>query len=86
MLSFEIQGLTMLPIKNALATKQTCLLMHWMSYLTYSKEYSLFHKVRELFLKTFRVTLVAHCMCVCSNANPLHYYMLRVPRRADTWR
>ena len=25
-------------------------------------------------------------MCVCSNANPLHYYALRVPRKADTWR
>ena len=25
-------------------------------------------------------------ICVCSNANPLHYYVLRVPRRADRWR
>ena len=23
---------------------------------------------------------------VCSNANPLHYYMLWVPRKADRWR
>ena len=23
---------------------------------------------------------------VCSNANPLHYYALRVPRKADRWR
>ena len=26
------------------------------------------------------------CVCVCSNANSLHYYVLRVPRKADTWR
>ena len=26
------------------------------------------------------------CVCVCSNANPLHYYVLRVPRKADRWR
>ena len=25
-------------------------------------------------------------MCVCFNANPLHYYVLRVPRFADKWR
>ena len=25
-------------------------------------------------------------VCVCSNANPLHYYVLRVPRKADRWR
>ena len=26
-------------------------------------------------------------MCVCvSNANPLHYYVLRVPRKVDRWR
>ena len=24
--------------------------------------------------------------CVCSNANPLHYYVLRVPRKVDRWR
>ena len=24
--------------------------------------------------------------CVCTNANPLHYYVLRVPRKADWWR
>ena len=24
-------------------------------------------------------------VCVCSNANPLHYYMLRVPLKADRW-
>ena len=24
-------------------------------------------------------------MCVCSNANPLHYYVLRVPRKVDRW-
>ena len=23
---------------------------------------------------------------VCSNANPVHYYVLRVPRKADRWR
>ena len=26
------------------------------------------------------------CVCVCSNANPLHYYALRVPHKADRWR
>ena len=25
-------------------------------------------------------------MCVCSNANPLHYYVLQVPCKADRWR
>ena len=25
------------------------------------------------------------CVCVCSNANPLHYYALRAPRKADKW-
>ena len=25
------------------------------------------------------------CVCVCSNANPLHYYMFRVPRKVDRW-
>ena len=26
------------------------------------------------------------CVCVCvSNTNPLHYYVLQVPRKADTW-
>ena len=25
-------------------------------------------------------------MCVCSNANLLHYYVLRVPRKVDRWR
>ena len=25
-------------------------------------------------------------MCVCSNANPLHYYVLRVPCKVDRWR
>ena len=29
---------------------------------------------------------VCVCVCVCSNANPLHYYVLRVPRKADRWR
>ena len=24
--------------------------------------------------------------CVCSNANPLHYYVLRVPRKVNRWR
>ena len=33
-----------------------------------------------------------HCVCVCvyvcvcSNANPLLYYALRVPRKANRWR
>ena len=25
-------------------------------------------------------------LCVCANANPLHYYALRVPPKADRWR
>ena len=25
-------------------------------------------------------------ICVCSNANPLHYYVLEVPRHVDRWR
>ena len=25
-------------------------------------------------------------ICECSNANPLHYYALRVPRKVDRWR
>ena len=25
-------------------------------------------------------------VCVCSNANPLHDYVLRVPRKVDRWR
>ena len=29
---------------------------------------------------------VCVCVFVCSNANPLHYYALRVPRKADKWR
>ena len=29
---------------------------------------------------------VCVCVCVCYNANPLHYYMLRVPLKADRWR
>ena len=24
-------------------------------------------------------------VCVCSNANPLHYYVLRILRKADRW-
>ena len=28
---------------------------------------------------------VCVCVCVCSNANPLHYYVLRVPHKADRW-
>ena len=34
--------------------------------------------IRFLFCSS-RIT----CVCVCSNANPLHYYALRVPRKAD---
>ena len=26
------------------------------------------------------------CVCVFSNANPVHYYALWVPRKADRWR
>ena len=26
------------------------------------------------------------CLSVCSNANPLHYYALRVPHKMDRWR
>ena len=26
-----------------------------------------------------------HQINVCSNANPLHYYVLRVPRKVDRW-
>ena len=26
---------------------------------------------------------VSVCVCVCSNANPLHYYTVRVPRKAE---
>ena len=29
---------------------------------------------------------VENCMYVCSNGNPLHYYVLRVPRKVDRWR
>ena len=29
---------------------------------------------------------VCVCVCVFSNANPLHYYALRVPSKADRWR
>ena len=25
------------------------------------------------------------CVCVCANANPLHYYALWVPPKADRW-
>ena len=25
-------------------------------------------------------------ICLCSNASPLHYYAIRVPRKADRWR
>ena len=26
---------------------------------------------------------IVKCVCVCSNANPVDYYVLRVPRKAD---
>ena len=29
---------------------------------------------------------VCVCVCVCSYAYPLHYYVLRVPRKEDRWR
>ena len=35
---------------------------------------------------TYLQVLLNECVCVCSNANPLHYYVLRVPRKADRWR
>ena len=25
-------------------------------------------------------------LCCCFNANPLHYYALQIPRKADRWR
>ena len=40
--------------------------------------------------RSFPVTMFSRsdgsCVCVCSNANPLHYYALRVPRKVDRWR
>ena len=41
-------------------------------------------------LKYFYLLVVIFFMynyvCVCSNANPLYYYVLRVPRKLDRWR
>ena len=31
-------------------------------------------------------TLYGYIVCVCSNVNPLHYYVLWVPHKADRWR
>ena len=31
------------------------------------------------------VPFVRRVCYVCSNANPLHYYALRVPRKVDRW-
>ena len=36
--------------------------------------------------KTLKIVKdVCVCVCVFSNANPLHYYELRVPYKADRW-
>ena len=32
---------------------------------------------------TVTIQSVKECVCVCSNANPLHYYMLWVPCKAE---
>ena len=47
----------------------------------------------ELALGTIRVkdlgaeitSIYSQTLCVCSNANPPHYYALRVPHKADRW-
>ena len=41
--------------------------------------------IKKLLIKVI-VKCVCVCVCVFSNANPLHYYALLVPRRADRWR
>ena len=38
--------------------------------------------VRECVPACVRVCV---CVSVCFNANPLHYYALRVPRKVDRW-
>ena len=43
------------------------------------------YDIWNTFLKSVSVC-VCVCVCVCSNANPLHYYVLRVPHKADRWR
>ena len=43
-------------------------------------------EVRMFVDDTDRPAMKGFLMCVCSNANTLHYYVLRVPRRVDRWR
>ena len=38
-----------------------------------------------LWEKSLSLILTYKSLCVCSDANPLHYYALRVPRKADKW-
>ena len=35
---------------------------------------------------SLKIRYIEKYLCMCSNANPLHYYVLRVPRKVDRWR
>ena len=45
--------------------------------------YSIYMRLSFMEKEIMMVNARAH---VCSNANPLHYYVLRVPRKVDRWR
>ena len=51
-------------------------------YVTYSKVSSKLLQ-SSVALVQYSETNTFHTICVCSNANPLHYYVLRIPRKAD---
>ena len=36
-------------------------------------------------LASRNIPILKECVCVCSNANPLHYYALQIPRKVDRW-
>ena len=38
-----------------------------------------------LFIEHMRICVIVTEINVCSNGNPLHYYALRVPCKADKW-
>ena len=48
--------------------------------ITHAKSCAVFSKTNRLLFQN-----IISWMCVCSNANPLHYYALRVPLKVDRW-
>ena len=80
-------------MSSATMNKCTDLRKYYVSRPMYSGLFSLFWwvlpplKIFDSFLTPCVYTVCMYvCMYVCSNANPLHYYVIRVPRKADIWR